>query len=617
MPSRSVCRLEKPSSSCGRFTLRTPSTSSPTRSGTEMDSRASGSTPWKRSSVTRPRSTTFSPLVATQPAIPSSRRWPRPRWTSVGRPTDARNRSSSPSMSMIDEAPAPIRRATSAAARAITASSCAADVAATTSSASKGISRRSAQSTAGPFQVSIGATTAKAASSPHRPDGTDTANAPPAARANASSPRMACQSAASIRREKTVEGGSAVATTTATASARSSQARCSSRFGHRAVELTVGLLAPVCRSVCGTTLACSPNVSIEPETMEELLATETARLSLRPLRVGETVEGAIAAVAGDEATVDLGDRPAGVIPLREAGSEPLKVGERVIAVVMQPEGPDGRVVLSLRRARNRKQWSQMEELQKSGDLIDAGVLEANRGGVVVDVGLRGFVPLSQLVSIGAIDTREPGVPEPVKALVGKRLQVRVLEADPTRDRLILSEKAATQKLRRDRKAHGTAQLAVGDVRDGIVVGVTSYGLFVDVGLADGLVHRSEITWDKGVEPTSLHRLGDAVKVRVVGIDRDRQRISLSIKRLGVDPWERYVDQLETGQTVDATVTRVMTYGAFARIAEGVEGLIHVSEIAAERVADPSEAVRVGDVLPVRIVAIDRERRRLSLSARLA
>jgi small subunit ribosomal protein S1 len=358
-------------------------------------------------------------------------------------------------------------------------------------------------------------------------------------------------------------------------------------------------------------------MSIDPMTMEELLATETAESSLRPLRVGETVEGTIAAVAGDEATVDLGDRPAGVIPLREAGPEQLAVGEHVIAVVMQPEGPDGRVVLSLRRARNRKQWVQMEEVQKAGSVIDAAVLEANRGGVVVDVGLRGFVPLSQLVSIGAIDTHEPGVPEAVKALVGKRLQVRVLEADPRRDRLILSEKAATQQLRRDRKARGTTQLSDGDVLSGKVVGVTSYGLFVDVGVADGLVHRSEITWERGVDPTSLYPLGAAVKVVVVGVDRDRQRISLSIKRLGADPWERYISDLETGQTVDATVTRVMPYGAFARIADGVEGLIHVSELGPERVADPSSAVRVGEVVPVRIVAIDRERRRLSLSARLA
>jgi small subunit ribosomal protein S1 len=155
------------------------------------------------------------------------------------------------------------------------------------------------------------------------------------------------------------------------------------------------------------------------------------------------------------------------------------------------------------------------------------------------------------------------------------------------------------------------------VLTGTVVGVTPYGLFVDVGVADGLVHRSEITWEKGVEPTARHRLGEVVKVMVVGVDRDRQRISLSIKRLGADPWEQFVNQLETGQTVDATVTRVMPYGAFARIADGVEGLIHVSELAATRVVQPSEVVHIGDVLPVRILAIDRERRRLSLSARLA
>jgi small subunit ribosomal protein S1 len=357
-------------------------------------------------------------------------------------------------------------------------------------------------------------------------------------------------------------------------------------------------------------------MSIDPETMEELLATETAQRSLRPLRVGETVEGTIAAVAGHEATVDLGDRPAGVIPLHEVGPDPLNVGEHVVAVVTQAEGPDGRVVLSLRRVRNRKQWVQLEEMQKNGDVIDVPVVEANRGGVVVDVGMRGFVPLSQLVSIGAIDTHEPGVPQAVRALVGTHLQVRVLEADPKRDRLILSEKAAAQQLRRDRKARGTTQLSVGDVLAGVVVGVTSYGLFVDVGVADGLVHRSEITWEKGVDPISLRRLGDAVQVVVVGVDRERQRISLSIKRLGADPWERYVNQLDTGQTVDATVTRVMPYGAFARVSDGVEGLIHVSELGRE-VADPNAAVRVGDVLPVRIVAVDRQRRRLSLSARLA
>lgn len=367
----------------------------------------------------------------------------------------------------------------------------------------------------------------------------------------------------------------------------------------------------------GTGYARFGRVSVDPETMEELLASETHEGSLRPLRTGETVEGTVAAISGDEATIDLGDRPAGVLAIREAGGEHLQTGEHVVATVVQPEGPDGRVVLSLRRSRQRRQWARMEELQRSGEIVDAQVIDVNRGGVVVDVGMRGFVPLSQLGSIGAIDTHDATVPEPVRALLGQSLRLRVLEVDPKRDRLILSEKAATQQLRRDRKAQGAATLREGEVLEGTVVSVASYGVFVDVGVADGLVHRSEITWEKGVEPTSLFTVGQKVRVMVVGIDRDRQRISLSIKRLGDDPWQRFVNEVSTGQTVDATVTRVMPYGAFARVAEGVEGLIHVSELAPYRVAEPSEVVTVGDALRVKIVGVDTERRRLSLSARLA
>ena len=355
-------------------------------------------------------------------------------------------------------------------------------------------------------------------------------------------------------------------------------------------------------------------MSVDPETMEELLASEEA---LRPLRTGETVEGTVAAISGDEATIDLGERPAGVLAVREAGAEQLHTGERVVATVVQPEGPDGRVVLSLRRSRNRRQWARMEALQRSGEIVDAPVIDANRGGVVVDVGMRGFIPLSQLGSIGAISTHDATIPEPVRALVGQRLRVRVLEVDPKRDRLILSEKAATQQLRRDRKAQGAATLHEGDVLDGTVASVASYGVFVDVGVADGLVHRSELTWEKGVEPTSLFSVGQKVRVVVVAIDHERQRISLSIKRLADDPWQRFVGADPQGQTVEATVTRVMPYGAFARVADGVEGLIHVSELAPHRVADPNEIVHVGEAVRVKIIGLDTERRRLSLSARLA
>jgi len=356
-------------------------------------------------------------------------------------------------------------------------------------------------------------------------------------------------------------------------------------------------------------------MSIDPETMEELLASETSE-AIRPLRSGDTVEGTVASISGDEATIDLGDRPAGVLPLRDSGADQLGVGDVVSATVVQAESADGRVVLSLKRSRARRQWERVEEMQKSGEIVEASVIDANRGGVVVDVGMRGFVPLSQLGSVGAIDTAQAGVPEAVRALVGTKLRVRVLEVDPKRDRLILSEKAATQQLRRERKAQGAATLKEGDALDGTVVSVTSYGVFVDVGVADGLVHRSELTWQKGIEPTSLFTVGQQVRVVVVAVDRERQRISLSIKRLGEDPWDQFIRTVAVGQTVAATVVRVMPYGVFARVAEGVEGLVHVSELAPERVGDPSEVVRAGDTLPVKIVSIDTERRRLSLSARL-
>ena len=356
------------------------------------------------------------------------------------------------------------------------------------------------------------------------------------------------------------------------------------------------------------------------ETMEELLAgIEEDERALRPLRSGEVVEGVVASVSGDEALVDLGSRSAGVLSLREASGEgtDVAVGDRVVAAVVQPEGPDGRVVLSARRARSRRQWARMSELVKSGEVVDAEVVEANRGGLVVDMGLRGFVPLSQLASVGKLGGREAEPPDWLRDYVGKRLPLKVIEADQRRDRLILSQKAAAQQLRRRRKEEASSQLEEGQVLDGTVTSVTTFGVFVDVGSADGLVHRSEITWDKGVDPTTLHRPGDSVRVLVTGIDRERSRISLSMKRLEEDPWVRATRELAVGTDVDATVTRVMTYGAFARVITGVEGLIHISEIAPRRIASPAEVVHPGDLVRVRVVAIDPERRRLSLSVRQA
>jgi len=366
-----------------------------------------------------------------------------------------------------------------------------------------------------------------------------------------------------------------------------------------------------------------PIASVTPQTMAELLAeVEREEEAFRPLRSGETVEGTVAGVSGDEVLVDLAGHSAGVLSLREASaalSEPLEIGDTVFALVVHPEGPQGHAVLSLRRARPARRWQEMAHMKESGEVIAAPVVEANRGGVVVDVGVRGFVPLSQLASLGALEhpDRSEGVPGAVRALVGKDLTLKVIEVDQKRNRLILSEKAATQELRRQRKARAAAQLSIGDVLDGTVTHITGFGLFVDVGIADGLVHRSEITWDKGVNPMTVHQVGDSVRVVVTAIDPEKERISLSIRRLGDDPWTRVGKECTDGGTYDAEITRLMAFGAFARIGDGLEGLIHISELAAHRVAEPTDAVQVGDHVRVKIVGIDPERRRLSLSIRQA
>ncbi len=357
--------------------------------------------------------------------------------------------------------------------------------------------------------------------------------------------------------------------------------------------------------------------------MAELLAdAESEEGTLRPLRSGETVEGTVAAISGDEVLVDLGGRSAGVLSLREANTaldEPLEPGDTVLALVVQPEGPQGNTVLSLRRARRARRWQELANLQSSGEVIEAPVVDANRGGVVVDVGVRGFVPLSQLASLGALERPAESalVPEPVRALVGKDLTLKVIEVDEKRNRLILSEKAARQELRRQRKAHAAAQLQVGNVLEGTVTHVTGFGLFVDVGIADGLVHRSEITWDKGLNPLAVHRVGDHVRVVVTAIDPQKERISLSIKQLADDPWTRVGSAFLEGGVYEARITRLMAFGAFARIDDGLEGLIHVSELAPHHVAEPADAVQVGDHVRVKIVGIEPERRRLSLSIRQA
>lgn len=209
------------------------------------------------------------------------------------------------------------------------------------------------------------------------------------------------------------------------------------------------------------------------------------------------------------------------------------------------------------------------------------------------------------------------MPDAVRSLVGTTLPLKVIEVDRDRNRLILSEKAATQEQRRAKKARAAAILHIGDVHDGTITHLTGFGVFVDVGITEGLVHRSEITWDKSVNPMTIHQVGDTVRVIVTDIDPEKERISLSMKRLGADPWTRVGSEFVLGGTYDVEITKRMPSGAFARLGPGVEGLIHVSELAGRQVADPAQAVEAGTRTRVQIIGIDPERRRLSLSIRQA
>jgi small subunit ribosomal protein S1 len=339
----------------------------------------------------------------------------------------------------------------------------------------------------------------------------------------------------------------------------------------------------------------------EPQTMAELLAD--ADREFAKVRDGDVVEARVERVDADEILVDIGGVTEGVVPAREMGGAAVVPGEIVVATVMRSAGPDGRAVLSLRRARRERRWREMQQKLESGEVIEAPVIEVNRGGLVVDVGMRGFIPLSQLSS-----------PDEVASQLGRRLYVKVIEVNPQRDRLILSERIAQHEMRRRRKEAAARELNVGDVLTGRVTRVAPFGLFVDVGVAEGLVHRSELGWAKVASPAA-HHVGEEVRVVVTSVDPDRGRISLSMKQLQEDPWARVGTELRVGDELDAVITKLMPFGAFARVREGLEGLIHISELAPHRVTGPEQVVSEGERRRVRIVGIDSERRRLSLSLR--
>ena len=339
--------------------------------------------------------------------------------------------------------------------------------------------------------------------------------------------------------------------------------------------------------------------------------------TLRELRRGEVVEGQVMRADQDGILVSIGHKSEGVIPQREMRTMTPELAERyqpgasIFVYVLDAAGREGQAQLSYDRARSQEAWHTLEQLSKSGELVQGRITGHNKGGAVVDVeGLQAFIPLSQLVL--------PQTSDPAKALaqrVGEELALKVLEVNRRRNRAVLSERAAHRERREGEKDKLLDELQEGDVRKGHVTGISSFGAFVDIGGADGLIHISEISWAPVEAVGDALSVGQEVDVYVLRIDRDNRRIALSLRRLGPTPWEMARDRFEQGQLVTGTITKLMDFGAFARLEDTIEGLIHVSELTDRHIRHPKEVVQVGDTLTLRVVSVDHVRQRIGLSVK--
>lgn len=342
----------------------------------------------------------------------------------------------------------------------------------------------------------------------------------------------------------------------------------------------------------------------------------------KSLKYGDVMDGIIMHVDRDEILVDIGSKSEGIVPSREYSSlspderQALSIGDTILVFVVQPENQEGHAVVSIDRARQEKSWRRLQELYEANEVIEAEVTNYNKGGLLVNLdGVRGFVPASQVTEIRGGD--EASKQADMARLIGSSLPLKVIEINRHRNRLILSERQAVQERRDVMKERLIEELHEGEVRKGRVSSICDFGAFVDIGGADGLVHLSELSWSRVRHPSEVLRVGQEVDVYVLGINAQEKKIALSIKRTQAEPWSRVAAAYEVGQLVRGTVTQLANFGAFARIEDGIEGLIHVSELVDDRVTHPKQVVSEGDDLLLRIIRIDPQRRRMGLSLRRA
>jgi small subunit ribosomal protein S1 len=363
------------------------------------------------------------------------------------------------------------------------------------------------------------------------------------------------------------------------------------------------------------------DVSLEereaPSSMEQWVGDYDYQLPQR----GDIREGIIVSVEPSEIVVDVGVKRDGIVPARDIemlGEEEvakLNVGDQVPVYILRPEDAQGNMIVSINIARKQQDWIQAEEMQQNGEIFEEEVIDFNKGGLLVSFGnLRGFVPASQLSEMPR-GLGQATKMDRLEAYVGQRLPLKVIEVDRRRRRLILSERAARRKWREQQKEQLLNSLVEGEARHGVVSGLADFGAFVDLGGADGLIHVSELSWDRVSHPREVLEPGQEVDVYILRLDRERRRIGLSLKRLQPDPWSLVDEKYEIDQLVKGVITNIVDFGAFARLEPGIEGLIHVSEIAEEEIGHPSHVLEPDEEVLVRIISIDSQRKRIGLSMR--
>jgi small subunit ribosomal protein S1 len=326
---------------------------------------------------------------------------------------------------------------------------------------------------------------------------------------------------------------------------------------------------------------------------------------------GEVVSGKVVRVDKDEVLVDIGYKSEGVIPVSELSirrsvnpADEVNLGDQIDALVMTKEDAEGRLILSKKRARFEMAWKRIEGAAESGEPVEGIVIEVVKGGLILDLGVRGFLPAS-LVDIRRV--------QDLDEFMSQTLRCKVIELNRSRNNVVLSRRAVLEEERREMRQAILDRLSPGDVVEGTISNIVDFGAFVDLEGIDGLIHISELSWSHVNHPSELLEIGQEVRVKVLDIDRERQRISLGLKQTQSDPWQQVIDTYEQGDVVEGRVTKVVTFGAFVEVVPGVEGLVHISELATHHVENPREIVQQGESVRAKIIEMDAERRRLSLS----